>query len=557
MKVYVPKQIQAIVPLSNFNLGETIEKSINVGTLNPYYNRRVYPRDRFMIHPRIMIRSNPLQVDLMGTFRVHVETFFEPLKNLYGAFDNNHRVPRDMKLWTCTPQHAYTDTTGVDTSNCGGFGFVGVNSVSEQMLFPCGTFLQRLPFRKMVANVDTPIYPVNVEPIFAYLDIARSYYRTELEPDMPFINYGGVTGDTPATILADEVDKFFLQIRGNVVGQEFGSIPRSTFFGKYGGQSLSTWWYLAMNPGSLTKDATQPVCAGLFLRPYQKDIFSSLLADTTFASVVAPVSTPTNQSQGSVKAVDIITAMKVENFAALHDYSNGRFATFVSDLFNLKKPVETDRPRLVDVQSFLIDINTLKTLADTEERPAGSAVGFVLTEQNLKPFYFRSGTNHGHLITIVSISPVFGYSSGVHLGAFKDSFDDLYNPSLDGIPPQPLPIMYYTAYDTNTSIATGTSPFDGGIGYAPAFVEDMTSINYIKGQFSLGQPLENWAVNRKTFRQPAPTTRFNPYLTHYVNPADFNYMFGDTASTALNFYTVLSLDISAKRAKSKYVQSTL
>lgn len=557
MKVYVPKQIQAIVPLSNFNLGETTQKSINVGTLNPFFHRRVYPRDRFRISPRIMLRSNPLQVDLMGTFRVHVETFFEPLKNLYGAFDNNHRVPRDMKLWTCTPQHNYSSSNTVDTTLCGGYGFVGVNSVSEQMLFPCGTFLQRLPFRKMVADVDTPAYPVNVEPIFSYLDIVRTYYRTELEPDVPYINSGGITGSNPLTVDAEELDKFFLQIRGNIVGQEFGKIPRSTFFGKFGGQTLSNWWFYAMNSGSLTATSVQPTCAGIFLRPYQRDIFSSILASSTFNSVVAPVSTPINQAQGSVKATDIITAMKVENFAALHDYSNGRFATFISDLFNLRKPVETDRPRLVDVQSFLIDINTLKTLADTEDRPAGSAVGFVLTEETLKPFYFRSGTNHGHLVTIVSISPVFGYSSGVHLGTFKDSFDDLYNPALDGLPPQPLPIMYYTAYDINTGIPSGTSPFDGGIGFSPAFVDDMTSVNYIKGQFSLGQPLESWAVNRKTFNQPAPTSNFNPYLTHYVNPADYNYMFGDTAATALNFYTVLSLDISAKRAKSKYIQSTL
>lgn len=567
MKNYVPKILQRVTPRSNHNLSTTRQLPVSIGPLYPVYTRRVYPKDVFQITPSVEVRSNPLKVDLMGTYRVHVETFFEPLKNLYGAFDNNHRVSRDMKLWTCTPYTAPNtpsdDYPVLDGTQCNPYGTVGNCSLSNMLFFPAKTTLQNLPWKRFQSGILNVAFPLNIEPLWAYLDIVRSFYRNEISPDLPYITNNGSLTTTVSTasepqrspLLADEVDQFFLNLRGDVVGSEFSTQYFQPFFNSRGGKSVGLWFMQSMSSYPNTT-GIQANNQGLFCRPYARDIFSTLMAGDSYQSIsVKSSNLISNGQQANVRVTDIYTAMKVENFAAAHDFSNGRFATFMKDLFGLNDAPNTDRPRLVDSQSFYIDINTIKTTSATENQPAGSSIGSILTGKSLKPFYFRSGDSSGHLVSIVSISPVFTYSEGIRLGCIKNNFDDLFNPKIDGIPPQPLPVMYFTAQTDDTRMPTNwaDSTHSQALGYAPAFIDDMTDINLSFGQFSRGNILSQWVNSRRTYQRQGNFNKLS--YESYINPADWNFPFADVSSQAQNLYITIHYEISAKRQKSKIIMT--
>lgn len=537
MRNYIPQIVQKIAPRSNFNLSETNTLPLAVGPLYPVLHRRVYPRDSFEITPSIEIRSNPLQTDFMGTFRVHLETFFEPLHNLYGAFDNNHQISSDMHLWTNAL--VISNPTAAALSTCAFYGKVGNNSLINLLLFPFNTQLDALPRSPQGSST---IYQFNIEPIFAYIDIIRTYYQNELAGGIAFYGIDFVNGEsTPVT--AASLDQFMLNLRKFIVGQLISSSTKDSIFV---GTQMSAWASaIFQNEASQLADISkqQLPMSGLALRPYARDIFSTLMAGTNYQSVFAQTT-----ASGQLTITSLKSAIKMEQYEAVHDFSNGRFADFVEALFGTHSKPRTDRPELVDVQSFYIDVNTIKTTSASEGQPAGSSIGSILQGYNGRRFYFRSDSMHGHLMSILSISPVFSYSEGLALGSLKKSFSDLYNPKLDGLPPMPLSSLHF-----NCQTEDGGFPVDGNgaLGYAPAFIEDMTSINHTYGDFSRTGSLAAWSSTRRTKVLSDGGNTAELSKDHYVRPDDWNYIFADESTGAQNFYASIHFEISAKRAKSK------
>lgn len=545
MQTYVPKQEISTPSRSNYNLTGARVFPARIGSLYPAHWRRVFPHTVLKYHPVVNITSNPLISDLKGTFRIHVETFFEPYSNLYGAFDNNHIVPSDMQLHVAKVETATPSTTaGITTP------FIPNGGVLNYLYGGAGT-----PLRNKTDNSVHIRSSFNLEPFFSYLDIARTYYRCDQVGYLPYTSYGPVNTENTGYLISDSADKFFLRLRQNIVGINFNSVSMDTVFA-----NTDTSY---KHPSSVTNvnvfnyytrvfrandiNVGDDVGSGLFYRPMNRDVFSTQITGNTTGSVAVHI------TDNKARINDLYSAMRAEEMAAMHDYTSGRMRDFVAALYGDKVSPNSDRPRLVNVQSAYIDINTIRTTAATTDQPAASSLGSIVFENAFKPFHFSSNGDYGIIMTIISLSPVQVYSNCFQFGAINvNNFDDVYNPALDGLPPQSLSALYLSsdAEDAETSLTS--------LGRFPAFIDQVSDVNRSFDLFEKGQTLDYWTTTfkpRRTFSifSSLPTDS-NTSVDPYIHPDDWTFMFADTSARSRNIYITYQPNIFGRLPKSKIIQ---
>lgn len=546
MQTYVPKQEIAIPSRSNYNLTGARVFPARIGSLYPAHWRRVFPHTVLKYHPVVNITSNPLVSDLKGTFRIHVETFFEPYSNLYGAFDNNHIVPQDMQLHTISVETSTASTTsgiripyipngGILNYLYGGAGSRLFNTTNNAKPYVSSTF--------------------NLEPFLSYLDIVRTYYRCDQVGYLPYTNSGPSTVETTGYLISDSADKFFLRLRQNIVGINFNSQPLGTIFANtdtsYSHPAAvatpNITDYFAMVFRSQMESLNDNVGSGLFYRPMNRDVFSTQI--TGISSTTVGVST----SGSKTYINDLYSAMRAEEMAAMYDYTSGRMRDFVAALYGEKVSPNSDRPRLVNVQSAYIDINTIRTTAATADQPAASSLGSIVFENSFKPFHFSSNGDYGIIMTVISLSPVQVYSNCFQFGAINvNNFDDVYNPALDGLPPQSLSALYLSS----DAEETGTTMLS--LGRFPAFIDQVSDLNRSFDLFEKGQALDYWTTTfkpRRTFSIFSRTpSNDSSAVDPYIHPDDWTFMFADTSARSRNIYITYQPNIFGRLPKSKIIQ---
>ena len=447
MKSYFPKFTLPTVQTSNFNLHTVRQLPASVGPLYPVYTRRYVPHDTFKITPTIELRSNPLLVDLMGTFKVSIETFVEPLENLYGAFDNNVVVSNNggivsFPLW----RYAWDDEHAQDANNfMTSVLWVGSCSLMNMLHAPYNAFCLQDP--GLVAPNWAGLRPasINLETAWAYLDIVRTHYCVNTFASIPFVDYGGDFSVNKVSV--SEANDFFMALRANKYGETLGGARTSaqaadtwenhfgssfgtikTWYSRFVGMPVSGGGYLQQSPNQ-----------ALFCRPYGRDLFTNVMSGSASGVVVSA-------QNGQVTYQDIITASSAQASRNILQVVGNKLWEYVSSVFNTKKSPRADKPILVDAQHFYVDINTVKTTAASGDQPAGSSIGSILQSHVFKPFYIKSDGSYGHIISIVSITPVVTYGTGWMFDVQDSEFADIYNPLFDNIPFQPVPRYYF---DTN------------------------------------------------------------------------------------------------------------
>lgn len=545
MNTYLPKQEIVTPSRSNYNLTGARVFPARIGSLYPAYWRRVPPHSVLKFNPVVNITSNPLVSDLKGTFRVHIETFFEPYSNLYGAFDNNHIVPSDMQLHIAKVESSsssassgvripYIPNGGILNYLYGGAGSKLFNTASPSSPFLRSTF--------------------NLEPMFSYLDIVRTYYRCDQVGYLPYTGSGGASTESTNYVISDSVDKFFLRLRQNIVGINFNSISMTSAFSNtdtsytYPSSVISpniSQYYTTILRANIGDG--NDIGSGLFYRPLNRDIFSTQITSNSSTRI----STPLDNTRFYVN--DLYAAMRAEEMAAMHDYTSGRMRDFVSALYGEKVTPNSDRPRLVNVQSAYIDINTVRTTAATADQPAASSIGSIVFENTFKPFHFSSNGDYGILMTIISLSPVQVYSNCYQFGSINvNNFDDVYNPALDGLPPQSLTALYLdsSAENLETSLVS--------LGRFPAFIDQFSDVNRSFDLFEKNQPLDYWTTTfkpRRTFSifSSLPTDA-NTAVDPYIHPDDWTFMFADTSARSRNIYITYQPNTYGRLPKSKILQ---
>src|SRR5690606_27400999 len=151
------------------------------------------------------------------------------------------------------------------------------------------------------------------------------------------------------------------------------------------------------------------------------------------------------------------------------------------------------------------------------------------------------------------LTPRIDYSQGNKWDVNLKTMDDFHKPALDEIGFQELITDQMAWWDTKIIYMDNIgnplekpTPLFKSAGKQPAWLNYMTNVNQIKGNFAREHDQMFMVLNRRY----EPKFQINPVyefsikdLTTYIDPSKFNHIFADTRLDAQNFWTQIKVDI--------------
>ena len=164
-----------------------------------------------------------------------------------------------------------------------------------------------------------------------------------------------------------------------------------------------------------------------------------------------------------------------------------------------------------------------------------------------------------YIMGIVSLTPRIDYSQGNKWDVTLDTMDDLHKPSLDEIGFQELITEQMAWFTTRKPMAIPTWETKSA-GKQPAWINYMTNVNEVRGNFAVANNEMFMTLNRK-YEPKQVGTGYKNFtigdLTTYIDPSKYNHIFAQTSLDAQNFWVQISVDIEARRKMSAKVMPNL
>lgn len=317
------------------------------------------------------------------------------------------------------------------------------------------------------------------------------------------------------------------------------------------------------------KEDGQSGCAnpmqGLCVKTYQSDVLNCWLSKNWIDGVQGINEISAVAIEDGKFTIDALNlAHKVYNMLNRIAVSGGTYEDWQEAVYGEDALRRAESPIYCGGMSGLIGFEEVVSTADTStaaagDQPLGSLAGKgVLT--NTKGGHIELHIKEpSYIIGIVSITPYVDYANGNDFDITEiESLNDLHKPELDEIGFQDLMLerAAWWAKQYNTDNDTWINPAGGK---QPAWIEYMTSINQVYGNFA---KLENkgWMVLQRDYEIGRGTTN-NSSLdnsdglvytniadwTTYINPTKYNYMFADTKLEAQNFDVQIGINAICRR----------
>ncbi|QXN75172.1 major capsid protein [Microvirus mar35] len=543
---------------SNFDLSKNISMSANTGPLYPVYQHYCVPGEFVSINYDALIRTNPAFAPLYGRYKVKIDTFFCP----YRLYNPSYRL-NDDDFDVYGTLHPLIRLPQVGT----GQSTLTVNFQTPSV-YP-GSVLNYLglpPFyfdRSAAGNYCE----FNAYAYAAYVDIYRNYY---VDPQRTYGVVMGVTrGDIDNNFRRPYVINYPMDSLNDVVRSFSEAQPGSPAVLDFNESFMAGY------------------DAGLFLRTYQPDIFTANLN---------PIALSELYTTNGVRVSDNVftwqqarMSSKLTRLAELTQVFGGRFSDWLSGVFGITSKKNLDIPQYLGSSTMYFSFSEETVSATTSQATTGAPVGKGFSSSNsFRPIKFKA-TEYGVLMTILSICPIPHYIQGVNPFLLKKKASDDYNPILDNIGFQDLPLAYlYASYNGDyTKRAPGASPitlnvwtgvsgqfadpFKVVLGSVPAWTEYCTAWDTAYGCVASVHDRIYWTLARQFSPSVAPANltassyglrslpAFNSMndFDSYVRPNYWQYPFSVQDTNAQNWFVRLSLSVKATLPKSKNVMPTL
>ena len=188
-----------------------------------------------------------------------------------------------------------------------------------------------------------------------------------------------------------------------------------------------------------------------------------------------------------------------------------------------------------------------------EDQPLGTLAGRGRLSPNRKGGkVIVSCDEPCYIMGIISLTPRIDYSQGNSWDVNLKTFDDFHKPALDGIGFQDLITEQMAWWDTSYN---GTSWVQKSAGKQPAWINYMTSVNEVRGNFAIRNNQMFMTLNR-SYAFDEANERIED-LTTYIDPAKYNNIFANTALDAQNFWAQVGIKIKARRKMSAKIMPNL
>lgn len=295
---------------------------------------------------------------------------------------------------------------------------------------------------------------------------------------------------------------------------------------------------------------------GLALKTYQSDLFNNWIStewidgDNGINQITA-----IDVSDGSFTIDELNMSNKIYNMLNRIALSGGTYDDWLDAVYDHERFRNTESPiYLGGLIKELVFQEVISNSATTNE-PLGSLAGRGVLGKKHKGGKITVRIHEpSYIMGIVSLTPRIDYSQGNKWDTNLKTMDDFHKPALDEIGFQDLITDQMAWFDT-------IGDYEGKLtlksaGKQPAWINYMTNVNQIRGNFADDAQQMYMILNRRYEHEPtnseSSTVKIKD-LTTYIDPAKFNYIFADARRDAQNFWIQIGLDITARRKMSAKV----
>lgn len=565
MSLRIPFDYEKKKQYSVRNMSVDKRMSIKPGTLIPIYFKKLYPGDKFDIDVSTLLQSNPLITPLMGEFVLRLSSFVQYDSNLYGWYDNNSKLSTNELLHkrrhfisgNNLPYYWKGETTAgaYNTVFRGSFfDFMGIPPLSG---FP----------RYSGSSIDDK-YRLCADRVLTYLDIIRNYFVASQTINIPYFEQTSSASFALRYLSKDELDRYFIWLRNQPDGVNIFDLTTVSSASNYFPGILS--YFNSMKNG------------GLFSAQYEPDMLRNILLDIDSTKINVDV------INNSFSIDTLRFQNKLQRLVDRYDISGGRFSSWLKTVWGSSANRRLDIPQFVGTTSFIIDPNTVTSVADTSSTPEQSNLGQLggnINQANYRGKNSRNNTHHyvsvdepATLCIVASLVPKVDYSQGLERELRETIHSDDYKPEFSQLGFQDVPWSDYSLFPnlnadgqlvqiTSGTAGTGTYLYepDSVVGKQIAWMHLMSDLNRVHGEFAEDGYYSTWVLRRtftkitaytdSEYRRPKTTEQSNNF--YYVNPFDWYYPFEITDGTLDNFFLQVGLNIRAVRPIGKRFMPTL
>lgn len=317
-----------------------------------------------------------------------------------------------------------------------------------------------------------------------------------------------------------------------------------------------TWaidWDTTSNTYLLTQE-------GLAIKTYQSDLFNNWL-NTEWIDGTGGITelTAIDTSSGTFTLDTLNLSKKVYEMLNRIMVSGGTYNDWVESVYDHSPFTRAETPIYhggLSKELIFQEVISNSASETNTNQPLGTLAGRGVLSNKHKGGQITIRCNEpSYIIGIVSLTPRLDYSTGNDWDVNLQTMDDLHKPQLDEIGFQELIIEQLAWWTTEIDQATGDLTYKSA-GKQPAWINYMTEVNKVKGNFAI-QNNEGFMVLMRRYQPDLAVDGTITDLTTYIDPAKFNHVFAQTSLDAMNFWTQIAVDITARRKMSAKVMPNL
>lgn len=287
---------------------------------------------------------------------------------------------------------------------------------------------------------------------------------------------------------------------------------------------------------------------GLCLKTYNSDIYQNWI-NTEWIEGVQGVNeiSAVDVSDGKLSMDALNLAQKVYNMLNRIVVSGGTYRDWLETVYTGSNYFERcETPIFEGGTSQEIVFQEVVSNSASQDEPLGTLAGRGVTTGKQRGGHIKiKVTEPGYIMCISSITPRIDYSQGNEFDMDLDNMDDIHKPALDGIGYQDSVngerAWWADYYDADPEVKKTSA------GKTVAWINYMTNVNKVYGNFAAGMPEEFMILNRNYTPKIDTNGVAIEDLTTYIDPVKFNYIFADTNLDAMNFWLQIKFDIKARR----------
>ena len=352
---------------------------------------------------------------------------------------------------------------------------------------------------------------------------------------------------TDVNIDAPNVQFFDLEDIDTMRGAILSYRSKSTAFNLYGQQPL-------LEPYKWLLEGSAPLTSsqeGLLLKTYQNDLFNNWINEewidgSTGVNEISAISTV-----GDKFTIDALNlAKKVYDMLNRIAISGGTYKDYIEVSYDVNNSWQPEIP--VYMGGLIKEVVFQEVISNSESadgQPLGALAGRgVMGKKHKGGEVYIKATEAGYVMGIISLTPRVDYSQGNDWHINIETMADWHVPALDQIGFEDS-INEYRAWWSTKYNGTTSEWEQTSAGKVPAWINYMTSVNEVHGNFAIANNEMFMVLNRR-FEQENGNIKD---LTTYIDPSKFNFIFAETALDAQNFWCQIGVDITARRKMSAKV----